>query len=171
MGLSQTPQALVPAAFTAGSMTLLSTTSLSGTTVTISSISQSYKHLYFEVFGCTSTTANGSYRVSMGGAKGRGFSDNDALNANLNPIQLGAGSEPLRTNADNFWGITIFDYASTANFKGFIISGAWTDTGSVTRGGFVAGGCPTNTAISSLVFTQGSGHSYSTGTVRIYGVN
>jgi hypothetical protein len=49
MGLSQTPQALVPAAFTSGGMTLISTTTLSGSSVNLTSIPQTYNKLYLVV--------------------------------------------------------------------------------------------------------------------------
>jgi len=41
-----------------GSMTLLSTTTLSATTTTVSSISQSYKHLYIEILGIDTSNFN-----------------------------------------------------------------------------------------------------------------
>jgi hypothetical protein len=155
-----------------GSMTLLSTTSLSGASTTISSISQSYKHLYFELFGCTSTISNGTYKCDIGSAQGAASRDNSStLQGNTNPIEFGQGVEPLRTSADNWWGVTILNYASTTTYKAFNIFGAWVDTNSATRGGFSGGGCPSNTAVSSLTFSRAGAGLYSTGTVKIYGVN
>ena len=163
---------LVPAAATA-SHTLLSTSTLSGTTTTISGINQSYKHLYFEVFGVTSNTSNGTYKIEFGSATSMStYSSNSTWQSQTAPVAaLGTGAEPLRSNANNFWQITIFNYADAATYKGFTCSGSYVDTTSTNRGYYLAGGSASNSAISSLIFTQGSGNSFLTGTVRIYGVN
>jgi hypothetical protein len=47
MGISQTPQAIVPAAFSAGGMTLISTTTMSGASVNLTSIPQTYNSFIF----------------------------------------------------------------------------------------------------------------------------
>jgi hypothetical protein len=155
-----------------GSMTLLTTTTLSGTSTTITGINQTYKNLYVEIFGITSTTSNGTYNIEFAGAVGlSNYGGNSAWSTNNNPIQLGQGAEPLRTNANNFWQLSIFNYASTTTRKGFTGSGSYVDTASTNRGYFFAGGCASNDAVDYFTFTQGSGHSFSTGTVRIYGVN
>ena len=52
----------------AGSLTLLSTTSLSGATTTISSIDQTYTHLQIFVFGVTNATNNGATRMKPNNA-------------------------------------------------------------------------------------------------------
>ena len=54
-------------------MTLLSTTSLSGASVTISSISQSYKDLVIYIYGMTNATADGAFQIKVngGGMKAR----------------------------------------------------------------------------------------------------
>lgn len=155
-----------------GSMTLLSTTTLSGASTTISTINQSYKNLYFEVFGLTSTISNGTYKVTFGSTYGMAaYNSSSSWTQNNSPIDLGIGAEPLRTSANNFWQGIIYNYASTSTWKGYTISGAYTDTTSVARGSFIAGGSADNTAIDSLTFTRAGSGQYSTGTVKIYGVN
>ena len=47
-----------------GSMTLLSTTSLTGATTTISSIDQTYSNLYAIISSVTNATGNGAFRVA-----------------------------------------------------------------------------------------------------------
>ena len=161
-----------------GSMTLLSTTTLSGATVTISSISQSYTNLYGVISGCLNNTADGIFSMNPNAATVSGFQMKDQLttviSSNTSTIRLssptGSGGM-LHTNAGNAFQFTIYNYASTTAFKSFSSSGTFYDPGSsVYQGVWSSGGIATNTAISSLVFAN-SGGSLTAGTVLLYGVN
>lgn len=159
-----------------GGMTLLSTTTLSGATVTISSISQSYNSLFGVVYGATWATSDGrlvckpnnasttvySYNIEGGSIDSRNADDFIYFNADL----------MLRTNANNAWSFTINNYTSTANYKPFFNQGVFYSSGSsALRYHSAAGAIATNSAISSLVFTTTfTGGNFSTGTVLLYGV-
>jgi hypothetical protein len=165
----------------AGSLTLLSTTSLSGTSVTVSSINQGYKSLIIEVSGLTFSTGaswvalspnNASDAsqvfVSMSGSSAAA----DTLNANYIFLSSTAGSNKAKVNnANNIFRTQIDNYASTTARKSFAVqSGYVDDFSSAFRAYMGAGGINTTSAITSLVFSA-EGRNITAGTMLIYGVN
>ena len=85
-------------------------------------------------------------------------------------LSSGGGTNgTLRTSADNSWEFTIGNYTSTASFKPFTVMGGYEAPAGV-RGYASIGQIATNTAITSLVFSNLGGN-LSTGTVLLYGVN
>jgi hypothetical protein len=158
-----------------GGLTLLSTTTLSGSnTVTISSISQSYKNLFVLCYGLTNAN-NNVYRTvepnaqssivtyfQSNGATTVGSDGNDAMY--LQPT----ANQATFNNADNVAGFWIYDYASATNYK------PWTISGSVVNSihyPYIGGGSfKTNSAISSLEFIAGN-QNWTAGTVKIFGAN
>lgn len=161
----------------AGSLTLLSTTSLSGATTTISGISGSYTHLFGIIYGVTNATANGTLRIQPNGASNVSFTGFNMSNTNVNDTnnywRLSQGAEAERSNSTNAWQFTIYNYASTTFIKPCQHSGVWVNqflpSGSA-QAGFGFGGVLTTSAITSLVFSN-SGGNLSSGTVLLYGVN
>jgi hypothetical protein len=160
-----------------GSMTLLSTTTLSGASTTISSISGSYKNLYVVIFGVTNATANGNFRIAPNNSstitsssalidglattfKGNYFILYGTLNA----------YRPDRTSATNAYAFTIDNYASTTANKTISASGIYTNAEGDNVAAIAGAGILTTSAITSLVFSN-SGGNLSTGTVLLYGVN
>lgn len=159
-----------------GGMTLLSTTTLSGASTTISSISQSYQDLYIMIDGVTNATANGQFRLAP-----------NAQTANTSQVQLellgsgvttssttagyiqlaGTSQAPTRTDATNVWWMQIRNYAAGTlkpfQFTGWMVTGGGNQL--INAGGTMILGA----AISSLVFSN-SGGNLSTGTVKIWGV-
>jgi hypothetical protein len=162
-----------------GGMVLLSTTTLSGSLTTVSSINQTYQDLYVLVTGMTNATANGSFRVEANGATNNSTSTGAFANAvpgaaftmhnDRTSRYVGNNSGLLRTNADNSLMLTIFDYASTTAPKPFqtIVTGVDGNSANYIQQG--QGGINTNSAITSIAFSNAGGN-WSTGTVRIYGV-
>jgi hypothetical protein len=161
----------------AGGMTLLSTTTLSGASTTISSISGSYNKLLIIVTGVTNATADGQFRIApnaltnitdfSGMNNASTFASDQNGYINLTPTG-GATSNLLRTNADNAFAIDIYNYASATSTKPFRATAGFTNTSSKS-GFFNFGNIRTNSAITSLVFSN-SGGNLSTGTVLLYGV-
>jgi len=157
---------------TSGGMTLLSTTTLSGASTTISSIDQTYVSLFGVIFGVTNATGNGNFSCAPNGATGSfnyvgvRFDGATAAVAGANTFWNISGNQALtRTDANNLVSFTISNYNSGTNYKNI----AWTmihSAGLLFNGG---GGFASNTAISSLVFSN-SGGNLSTGTVLLYGV-
>jgi len=164
------------AAASSGSLTLLSTTTLSGASTTISSINQTYKKLEILVYGCTNATVDGNFTLKPNNASLAAFQFRNAattVNAYDNSvIYLNTDNQQLaRANANNFFRITIDNYASAATLKSFNMVGVFMSGGTaVYTGAWANGGIATLTAISSLVFANVGG-SHTAGTVEIYGVN
>ena len=180
LGIGSSAQVLTVAAgvpswatASSGGMTLLSTTTLSGATVTISSIDQTYKNLHLVIFGVTNATAQSRFVISgFGGTvyfANNGISSS-TLNDNSGNLELSGfgGSGPDRTDASNVWSGTIDNYASTTARKSFAFSGMYPSNRN-SRGFFCIGGINSTDAISSLTFSNLGGN-LSTGTVLIYGV-
>ena len=163
-----------------GGMTLLSTTTLTGATVTISCISGSYTNLFAVIYGVTNATAAGAFRCSPNGTSN--ITDSTFLQAsttlgnqtnNYLNLFLGSGATTylVNTNANNSITLQINNYASTTSYKNFFTSGAGITGGSTPDGEarFSTGFIKTNSAISSLQFLN-SGGNLLTGTVLLYGV-
>jgi hypothetical protein len=144
-----------------GGMTLLSTTTLSGSAVTVSSISGSYKNLAivvrsmasatptFPVFSSTSTTFYGF-----------GTYGNTLTNFNITTGNI------ANSNAETLYSfqMLINDYTN-ANYKGWSVEGGNNGT---TK--FVASGMmQKSSAINDITLTSGAG-TFSGGTMLIYGV-
>ena len=163
-----------------GSMTLLSTTTLSGATTTISSISQSYTHLYAYIYGVTNATADGTFYLAPNGnttissnfqlfsnSYGWGYSATDYLRLSSSASNV----KSAYNNANNSWSLTINNYSNTSSYKNVsCISNFYGANLAIQLAFALFGGIATNSAITSLVFSN-SGGNLSTGTVLLYGVN
>jgi hypothetical protein len=162
----------------AGGMTLLSTTTLSGASTTISGISGDYTNLFITFSGITNATADGDLRVkpnnadnasaiqtfSNGGTAGVYWTDVNK------PILLWYESSTInRTISDGVGILEIFDYANTSRYKTFSSIYTTNQTDSAPQPCGNIGRIDTNSAITSLVWSN-SGGNFSSGTVRIYGV-
>lgn len=168
---------IAPAA--SGAMTLLSTTTLTGASTTVSTISGAYQDLYVLVTGMTNATANGSFRVAINGSTSLSSSTgifyanaaggNFTLYNDYTSRYAGNNSGLLRTDANNSYMLTIFDYASTTAPKTYqnILTGLDGNSSNYIQQG--QGGHNSNSAVTSLVFSNAGGN-WSTGTVRVYGV-
>jgi hypothetical protein len=167
------------AAPSSGGMTLLSTTSMSGATVTVSGISGSYVNLFVYVSGMTNATASGQFRIAANGTtnitnqfgKENSNTVNETVSTYWFPISTSStgGNIPLRTNSNNAFGLFIHNYASTTAYKTFNADSTYVNSDASQSAGFSSGGITTNSAITSLVFSN-SGGNMSTGTILIYGV-
>jgi hypothetical protein len=161
------------AAPSSGGMTLLSTTTLSGASTTISSISGSYNKLVAYIYGAANAsanyllsiqpnaTANLIYAVIPQNINNTAQVDkttNGDINAPAVSTQTGVNSTVLE----------IDNYANAAHFKPFSYSGFMVATGG-DHGFIQTGGIKTNTAISSLKFVASAG-TFNAGTVLLYGV-
>lgn len=160
-----------------GSMTLLSTTSLSGATTTISSISQDYLSLYAVITGVTNATADGAFQCNPNnnsGVTSMIITDNSVTplfgSYAINSIRLSPDDgKPDRTSANNSIVMTIDNY-TTSTYKPVQVYGYYNVSGNIyDRGYFGMGGIALTTGITSLVFYNVGGN-LSTGTVLLYGV-
>ena len=156
-----------------GAMTLLSTTTLSGSSTSISSISQSYKHLFILVDGVRINTSAQAFNVMPNNsttyyAGVRGVFGSATTYATTNSITNDNWDYDSNNGKLAYW---IYDYTNTGTpapgHKAISYSGVYVPSGQgyFTGGGGVASG----SAITSINFSVGT--SFGGGTVRIYGVN
>ena len=158
----------------AGGRTLISTTSLTGASVTLSSIPQTYKSLSLQIYGVTNATADGNFVVNANNATNaiwtasrRGVT---STFSSAGDLVLSSNNPPLRTDANNVWSLIFDNYTSTTNYKSLNWYGVSFDAGSANCSVTGGGGFISNTAITSIVI-KNLGGNLSTGTVELYGVN
>ena len=162
----------------AAGMTLLSTTTLSGATTTISSISQSYKTLVAFIYGMTNATADGIFRIAPNGITNQSAAVQIQNNGGSNTLtNLGGNTyitsvlALLRTNANNSMTLQINNYTDTsAALKNYTMNGYIRSNTPADAQFFQSGSSDLGAAVTSLVFSNAGGN-LSTGTVLLYGVN
>jgi hypothetical protein len=161
-----------------GGQTLLSTTTLSGSSITISSIDQTYNDLIIEIANVTAT-ANYSYRW-----RPNGLDDSSNINAVRNIGSststfgnMGGSNWVIDNNSTTFLSnstankvtIIIYNYASTTSHKNYQLVGSGVrSSNSDALTSFEGGTILFNSAISSIGIL--SGQTFNGGTVKIYGV-
>jgi hypothetical protein len=166
------PQWSTPAS---GGMTLISTTTLTGASVTIGSIPSGYVHLQLHVKNFLPATDGTNLRVRINADTATRYG---LTNSFGDPTNLGFGNTEmlLGPNSDNgtstgLLTMTFFDYSNTSIWKqcfstGFSVNQTtttnWNSTNSI-------GMYNQTTAITSLVLFPGSGN-FTSGTALLYGV-
>lgn len=154
------------------SMTLISTTTASGTSFTISSIPQTYKNLVFEVQNLV-PSITGSIRMTPNSGTADTTITNSAASANrLNQDMFIAGTANTNNGQRVDANITINAYASTTEYKTFTSFGrnAGTNSSTTIYPFVCAGAILLTAAITSVTFINTVGATF-TGTVLLYGVN
>lgn len=168
-----------------GSMTLLSTTSLTGSTVSLSSISQSYRDLRLEIKDVTFSTNNSEILIRYNGDTGGNYAQtaivsqvgiSNAINsyAALTSNNLTYYVAMQNTSVDAAFQIDLYDYKNTTAIrigrgiasyqKGYSTAG---DKMLIHQASFYNN---VGTTISSIDITMSAG-TFSTGTAYLYGVN
>lgn len=160
-----------------GGMTLLSTTTLSGATPSISGIVQTYKSLFMVIYGVTNATANGVFRIAPNAnTTGSSYVSTDSVGgsfvSSVNRVTyLNLGTTGYsRTSTNNVATVQIDNYTSSTNYKPINAYGYAEETGGSVMSFNIGGAFVSNTAITSLQFSN-TGGNLSTGTVLLYGVN
>lgn len=159
-----------------GGMTLLSTTTLSGATVTLSSISQDYVNLMLVVEGMTNATADGLFQIQPNGVDTQQrisiiMNNNTVTTTADYQAKINSGIALARSNAGNVFTCTFTNYTSTTSPKNFHLVGYYINTSSAFGAINSAGGGTASpfAAITSLVLSNAGGN-FSGGTARLYGV-
>lgn len=167
----------------AGGMTELASGSLSGTTVTLSSISASYKDLVLvlrDFYAATSqkinirfnndTTAN----LHMNGGSYVNY-DGNQVNAAINVGSLLDATLIAVRNADNnnFLQMTVNDYANTVTVKSGFIDNSyiWTTGGTTNRMNDINKFTYNSSSAIDRIDISANGASFSGGTYILYGVS
>lgn len=170
------------AAAAGGSMTLLSTTSVTASSsITVSSISQSYKHLLVEIWGAKGGNDGGGIKINSSVAPTAGdFKQYSSENTSSTSAGTGFASATIWPNSPSYetsdgaknYGFILFrNYTNTSQMK-------WAETGSTyvqnssyvkgTRGNFFWN---ITAAINQIVYAPASGSWDAVGEIKIYGVN
>jgi hypothetical protein len=147
-------------------LTLLSTTTLSGASTTVSSISQAYTNLYIYAYGLSNATANGQFRIAPNGATLNFLTGTygGALANVADVAYITNGKTYDRTTTTN-------NFTAIINFYSLSVTNKPVEVLGYTDSMFLMGGITFDTtpfAINSLTFTN-SGGNWSGGTVKIYG--
>ena len=160
------------AAAASGSYTLLSTTSLSGTSTTVSSISQSYQDLFIEIYGVTNATNNIYPTFIMNTADSLRFSSLGTAYAASSGtgfnIYNGVNSWD-RTSSSNYTSVLINDYATTDRFKSFSSYCGYTTEIPSLSSSVNLGVNTNNPAIAAITFSFNA-RTMLTGTIKIWGI-
>lgn len=159
----------------AGGMTLLSTTNLSGSaSVTVSSINSTYRHLYIDVSGATWGT--GAQQITFA-VNNMGSDVTQAAATSLSTVgqastagtkvELAQGVNPHQGNGFRS-AIHVFDYAnSDANRVGTFTTWAHSTVYRVWNGGYA---WYSGTAVSSITIAGAQNYAFTAGTVKVWGI-
>lgn len=156
-----------------GSYTLLSTTSITSTSTTVSSISQSYQDLFIEIYGITFSTSNTTPFVTINGSGNtnvRNFASSYGSKSGTNIDLYGGTNDWDRTSANNYYGLQIRNYTTTDRYKSLVGAGVVTDSVVTVQPYGWTGTYTANTAISQISVALGGGRTFSTGTIKVWGI-
>ena len=154
-----------------GGMTLLSTTTLSGATTTISSISGAYKQLIAFIELPQNATADGQFRIAPNGDTNLAYLVGVKIATTVYDVNGGyitTASTSNRSTTNFSTTLVIDNYTTTATLKPVQYYGWYAPTSG--SGQFMSSGVYASaSAVTSLVFSN-SGGNLSSGTVYLYGV-
>ena len=174
---SSTATGLKWAAVPSGSLTLLSTTTCSGTFTEVTSISQSYTDLYVTVENVTWNTsaASGQVRTNLTTSASYKIWLDASMTTTSDATYIGVLNDGAnawsRTGALNLTTLYIQNYASTTSYKNFTCCATYlADGGTSDRIGLAIGGFGSSTAIDSFRFDLDGGQTMTAGTIKVYGV-
>jgi hypothetical protein len=153
-----------------GGMTLISTTTLSGTSTVLSSIPSGYNSIQVWVYGITHSSSadtlyvnpNGSRTISTTSGSRTG---NSAVENYTSSDFRPAGSSTNAPTGVSFIMCEFFNYASASTYKSARGCG-----GNSTEAGSASGFINTAAAITSLTIRTENSRSFTGGTVLLYGV-
>jgi hypothetical protein len=162
-----------------GGMTLLSTTTLSGSSTNITSISGSYKQLVVFISGISVSSSayiecqpNSSTSANNFAAINSNPSNNDAVyQQSFTNTNLYLNGDPLAaSNTNNAFCVVINNYASSSYYKSITVYGTYAGNASATQATLRGGGYRSTSAITNLNFVTGAG-TFGAGQVLLYGVS
>jgi hypothetical protein len=172
---SSTATGLKWAAPASGGMTLISTTTLTGATVTLSSIPQTYNNLVLVIRNFLPDTDNSYMQVRFNGDSGVNYYSTNLGGADLTAqAKFDDWTSVNMTNdnsvANGISVVTFFDYANTTTYKMGTLLAASTNSSTTTQMNFRQKLILwyDASAISSMVFYTGG--NFTSGTVLLYGV-
>jgi hypothetical protein len=158
----------------AGGMTLISTTTLSGASVVLSSIPQTYTSLYLLIYGMANATADGKLQIKPNGTS-NSMIVNGVENATVYSVTSATGTSDFtrgninRSGGDNTWVVKYDFYIGGAIYRPVTASYNYAPTSGDYIAGSMSGGLYNLAAFDSITISN-SGGNFSGGTVKLYGV-
>ena len=157
-----------------GGMTLLSTTSMSGSSqVNITSINQTYKDLIILINMVSWNTSDSEIQLRFNAANnswGAGFFGGTSGDFAADAIKMTLGNNTSYVNTQTHC-VTLKNYASTTATKPFVFSGNAVTTTGTRRGTTGGGSCVSTSAVTSLRFETAHGNTFNAGEILLYGAN
>jgi hypothetical protein len=154
-----------------GAYTELATGSLSGTSVTLSSINQTYKHLYLAIINAQASSGRAGLRINGNTAADYGYNriefTNTAATATTSATQINPGGD-LSSLVGRQTTFFIENYATTS-YKPITVKYQTSSSPYNSSNGF--GFFDSTAAYTSLTIVNTDGVSYTAGTYTLYGVN
>lgn len=162
----------------AGGMTVIASGTLSGTSITFSSIPQTYKHLQLVLRAQLPTGMNQNGRFRFNGDSGTNYYKTTSNGINLvtfNSTLIELGNSQDNTTSQSFIITNFYDYTNTSSWKSIDAIAIQNRASSPTNFdiermlGFWAASSGTSAITSIEYFTQSSG--FASGTYILYGVS
>lgn len=165
-----------------GGLTVIGTGTLSGTSVVISSIPGTYKHLMVSVYGATFDTGNttmqlrynsvtSNYSKSLYGHNGTTAANEGTISQSGWGLNDGA-TDWLRTGASNHANWIIYDYNNTTGLMNVSGTATYINTSSAnSRTNGVFSNSATAAAVTSVTIRLDAGYNMTAGTYTVYGVS
>lgn len=160
-----------------GSMTSIANGSLSGTTVTLSSISADYVDLYLVLDNVSVSNNAAKLTVKIDAATSNYFYQ--GTNCQSGTTYTDAGGSNIAWSLDqtmsasstgNSFYLYVRNYTKTTTNKNFNFQGIFNNSVNGNIGIFGAGGLASESSVESLEFTLNSTYTFDAGTYRLYGV-
>ena len=179
---SSTATGLKWATPTSGGLTVIATGTLSGTSVVVSSIPGTYKHLMVSVYGATWDAANDTmqlrynsvttnYTISAYGHTSTTATNSGQVAANGWDLNEGA-ADWLRTGGANHANWTIYDYNATTGIPNASGTVGFQNSASIyAKGNSAFSNQATSAAITSVTIRLNAGRNMTAGTYTVYGVS
>jgi hypothetical protein len=161
-----------------GGMTSIASGSLSGSTLSLTSISGSYNNLQLVLRDYNSSSnANLTFTANGGGfytytsnATATSTGTTQLVNSNVNVTGVDTNYSTFSLgDENNVCLVNIFDYTSTAGLKLFSTMNRYLTSGSIRQYSATSGSINTDSAITSITMTLSAG-TFSGGTYILYGV-
>jgi hypothetical protein len=149
-------------------MTLLSTTTLSGTSTAITGISQAYNHLFVTIENAAHSTTGVYWNFDIDGLSFRTF-QNSVHGTTKYETQATGTPSIAQDEAGGIYGyVWIYNYASASRIRHYALNTRYsTSEGNAARW---ATGTTTSTTAIDAITIDANGSTMSGGTIRVYGV-
>jgi hypothetical protein len=160
-----------------GGMTSIANGSLSGTTITLNSISADYVDLYLVLNNVSVSNNLAKLSVKIDGATSNYFyqgtncqSGSTYTDAGAGKIQWSLDKQLTASNTAGSFYLYVRNYAAATTFKNFNFQGTFSDSSNGLTSIFGSGGLNNASSVESLEFTLDSVYTFDSGTYTLYGV-